>query len=132
MSYKTVNTYMKYMWAKNILYGTKKILEDHMARKNRNILFILVLVLLAIFVLTSLNLNNNIKLIRPRDTLITTPGPSKASVVEIDEHSRDFYRYKCKNRTRIGGDAKYLNIVPDKLYRVEGIPYLFYIRYLNF
>jgi hypothetical protein len=36
------------------------------------------------------------------------------------EYSRDFYRYKCKNRKRIGADPTFVNRVPDILYRIEG------------
>ena len=34
--------------------------------------------------------------------------------------SRDFYRYKCENRKRIGGYSHYIQAVPHDLYRVEG------------
>jgi hypothetical protein len=34
--------------------------------------------------------------------------------------SRDFFRYKCKNRKRIGGLSHYVSSVPHDLYRVEG------------
>jgi hypothetical protein len=43
-----------------------------------------------------------------------------ASFVETD-YSRDFYRYRCKNRTRLGANPMYVNNIPDKLYRIEGI-----------
>ena len=39
---------------------------------------------------------------------------------EEKDFSRDFYRYTCKNRLRIGGFAKFISKVPDKLYRVDG------------
>ena len=44
------------------------------------------------------------------------------SFVETD-YSRDFYRYKCKNRIRIGANRMYVDIIPDKLYRIEGTLY---------
>ena len=34
--------------------------------------------------------------------------------------SRDFFRYKCDNRKRIGGYSNYIQAVPHDLYRVEG------------
>ena len=40
----------------------------------------------------------------------------------IDEnYSRDFYRYYCKNRVRIGGLPEFIRRVPHKLYRTEGL-----------
>ena len=38
------------------------------------------------------------------------------------EFSRDFYRYKCKNMTRVGGQPEFLARAKPKsnLYRVEG------------
>jgi len=39
--------------------------------------------------------------------------------IETD-YSRDFYRYKCKNRKRIGANKIFVDIIPDKLYRIEG------------
>ena len=35
--------------------------------------------------------------------------------------SRDFYRYKCKKRIRVGGLDEYLTKAPHKLYRTEGL-----------
>ena len=44
------------------------------------------------------------------------------SFVETD-YSRDFYRYKCKNRIRIGANRMFVDKIPDKLYRIEGTLY---------
>ena len=47
------------------------------------------------------------------------------------EFSRDFYRYKCNNRQRIGADQKYLKKIPDKLYRIEGRLYTKNLLYIT-
>ena len=47
------------------------------------------------------------------------------------EFSRDFYRYKCKNRQRIGADQKYLKKISDKLYRIEGRIYTKNLLYIT-
>ena len=33
---------------------------------------------------------------------------------------RDFYRFNCQNRLRVGGPAAFIANVPHKLYRTEG------------
>ena len=33
------------------------------------------------------------------------------------DDSRDFFRYKCKNMKRIGGEMRFIQAVPDALYR---------------
>ena len=37
------------------------------------------------------------------------------------EFSRDFYRYSCKNRLRLGGLPEFIAKVPDKLFRIDGL-----------
>ena len=54
--------------------------------------------------------------IKPEETTTTTTK----KVFAAKDFSRDFYRYTCQNRLRVGGPAEYLAKVPDKLYRTEG------------
>ena len=111
-----------------------------MLRKNAWILlfFLVITSLILIFVnykyaskiklLTNLASRSDglLKLIDSINPSLVDPNKPAASLnkndrfVEVEEHSRDFYRYKCKKRKRIGGYASYLARVPHELYRTEG------------
>ena len=51
---------------------------------------------------------------------IATSNTSEAKTIERyfgREDSRDFFRYKCKSKKRVGGEPRFIQAVPDALYR---------------
>ena len=50
-----------------------------------------------------------------------TESFGKCDRFQEKEFSRDFYRYSCKNRLRLGGLPEFIAKVPDKLFRIDGL-----------
>jgi hypothetical protein len=90
--------------------------------KNAKIIFIFALLFSMIFLI--LNYKHSIMIVNLNKIpfKIKTQNVQNSEMIfkQNEQISRDFFRYKCNNRKRIGGFSNYLNGVPHNLYRVEG------------
>ena len=93
--------------------------------KKKVIILVFVIAISFIFLLIQIHkYSTEIKLLNERlllsDNSINEFSKNGIILFDFESLSRDFYRYKCENRKRIGGYSHYIQAVPHDLYRVEG------------